>query len=1092
MKLTRQTSRPTDAAQYRGPPAGPMINEDNILAVDETPANLRPQTDAKAQPGMSVTRLAGAMAIGGGGLVLVGWAFDIPALKSVLPGWVTMMPNTAIAFILSGIALLFAGTSRPQLLSRLSQLCAWLVGLIGLLALTEYAFGWNPGFDQWLLREPAGPADILYPGRMAPDTALCFTSLAAGMEIARRARRRTGMFVASAILGLLVTMVACFETLSFFTPQLRLFGWSGWTMMALPTAALFAALSAAIVWRAWRDTLGLRLTQFASHFWWMSGCVGVLAIAFALSARSEAQVNRANEQRYRSFVLADELRQSSDDLTRMVRTYAMTGEPVYKHRYQDILDIRNGKQPRPEGYWKTSWNLMQAGSPEPLPQSRPAISLLELMRQAGFAEEEFRKLAQAAANSDELTSLEVAAMKLAESTGLNAGTDRARARLMLFDGRYHQAKAAIMKPIDEFFVMVDQRTLASVHTAENLASIFRYIFAAFGLGLMFMLWRTYLALGDIMGGGVDEVRAHIAKIGSGDFSSIIKVKDGRKNSVLGWLSAMQAKLITTARDRQQAEEALRRSAAEFRALAEAMPQMVWITRPDGWCIYFSRQWMDYTGLTLEESQGHGWNKPFHPEDQQRSRDAWQDATTTTGTYSIECRLRRADGVYRWWLIRGVPQRDAGGKILKWFGTCTDIHELKLAEDLVRQSEERYRSLIDNARDAVFTLATDGTLSSLNPAVETISGISRADWIGRSFASMVHPQDLPLAMEMFQRVLKGETAPVHELRGHPSLIHPPIMEMTLAPQKDERGRIIGALGIGRDITERKQAEQRLEQAHTQLLAVSRQAGMAEFATGVLHNVGNVLNSVNIASTCVADSLKKSKAVNLSKVAALLREHETDLGAFLTSDPQGKLIPGYLEELSGHLVSEKEAALKELAELQKNIEHIKSIITVQQDSAKRPRAPEMTNVMELVEDALQMNANGLARAGIHIIKEFEKVPPILTKQSQVLHILVNLVRNAKQACQTPNGREKRLTIRVSQQAGQVRIAVADNGSGISPENRAKIFTHGFTTKKDGHGFGLHSATLAAKEMGGSLTVHSNGPGLGAAFTLELPIEPKEVAA
>ena len=243
-----------------GPPAGAMTNEDNILVVDEAPASLKPQTGAKAQPWMSVNRLAGAMAICGGGLVLVGWAFHITALKSVLPGWVTMMPNAAIAFVLSGIALLFAGASRPKLLSRLSQFCGWLVGLIGLLTLIEYAFGWNPGFDQWLFRVPAGPAGILYPGRMAPDTALCFTLLAAGMEIARRARRRTGMFVASAILGLLVTMVAFFETLSYFTPHLRLFGWSGWTMMALPTAALFAALSAAIVWGAWRDTLGLRLS----------------------------------------------------------------------------------------------------------------------------------------------------------------------------------------------------------------------------------------------------------------------------------------------------------------------------------------------------------------------------------------------------------------------------------------------------------------------------------------------------------------------------------------------------------------------------------------------------------------------------------------------------------------------------------------------------------------------------------------------------------------------------------------------------------------------------------------------------------------
>ena len=554
---------------------------------------------------------------------------------------------------------------------------------------------------------------------------------------------------------------------------------------------------------------------------------------------------------------------------------------------------------------------------------------------------------------------------------------------------------------------------------------------------------------------------------------------------------MQAKLITTARDRQQAEEARHRSAEEFRALAEAMPQMVWITRPDGWNIYFTQQWMDYTGLTLEESLGYGWNKPFHPEDQQRAWDAWQHATATTGTYSVECRLRRADGVYRWWLIRGVPQQDAGGNILKWFGTCTDIHELKLAEleisrtnrELQRQQTE-LRVLFNLMPAMIWFKDTNNGILRVNQRVAEAAGKTVAEIEGKPSLE-IYPQDAARFYADDLEVMRsrapklGYVEAVRRAEGEILWV-----QTDKVPYYDKDGKVVGIVVMAQDITERKNAEAALEKAHQELVKASRQAGMAEFATGVLHNVGNVLSSVNLASNCVADSLKKSKAANLSKVVALLREHETDLGAFLTSDPKGKQLPGYLEQLSAHLVSEQEAALKELAQLQKNIEHIKSIITVQQDSAKKPRAPEVTNLMELVEDALKMNANGLARAGIHVIKEFEKVPPILTKKNQVLHILVNLVRNAREACRTTNGQENRLTIRVNQEAGRVRIAVADNGSGISPENLAKIFTHGFTTKKDGHGFGLHSATLAAKEMGGSLSVQSDGPGQGAAFTLELP--------
>jgi len=162
-----------------------------------------------------------------------------------------------------------------------------------------------------------------------------------------------------------------------------------------------------------------------------------------------------------------------------------------------------------------------------------------------------------------------------------------------------------------------------------------------------------------------------------------------KDGSFRWLSwrAVYSKddncTYATARDitvNKQQEEALRKSELEFRLLAEAMPQMVWITSPDGKNIYFNHRWVDYTGLTLKESHGDGWNKPFHPDDQQVAWDAWQQATENKGLYSLECRLRRADGVYKWWLVRGVPVLDEHGAVLKWFGTCTDIDEVKKSEE----------------------------------------------------------------------------------------------------------------------------------------------------------------------------------------------------------------------------------------------------------------------------------------------------------------------------------------------------------------------------------------------------------------------------
>jgi len=289
----------------------------------------------------------------------------------------------------------------------------------------------------------------------------------------------------------------------------------------------------------------------------------------------------------------------------------------------------------------------------------------------------------------------------------------------------------------------------------------------------------------------------------------------------------------------------------------------------------------------------------------------------------------------------------------------------------------------------------------------------------------------------------------------------------------------------DITDRKQAEDQLRETHKQLLILSRQAGMAEIATNMLHDVNNVLCSVNLASSMLASNLRNSKAASLSKVVKLLHEHEGDLGTFLTSDPRGKELPGYLAKLAGDLISEQTAALKDLDDLQKNIEHIKHVVTVQQSLAKAADSAEIVQIGELVEEALRMDGGAFAHHGLRIFREFAFTGPVVVVRHKVLQILLNLVGNAKQSCIESGAHNKQLTVRVSRVDGRIKIAIKDNGKGIAPENLTRIFKRGFTTKKDGHGFGLHGSAAAAKEIGGSLSVHSDGAGLGATFTLELPV-------
>jgi len=306
-----------------------------------------------------------------------------------------------------------------------------------------------------------------------------------------------------------------------------------------------------------------------------------------------------------------------------------------------------------------------------------------------------------------------------------------------------------------------------------------------------------------------------------------------------------------------------------------------------------------------------------------------------------------------------------------------------------------------------------------------------------------------------------------------------------PLRNDQGEIIGTFGVSKDVTKEKETELALESAQRALLDASRLAGMAEVATGVLHNVGNVLNSLNVSASVISAGLKQSKVDSLRKVSALMKEHTGDLGHFLTDDPKGKKVPEFLESLSQHSVAERDRLLAEAESLQRNVDHIKEIVSMQQSYATMVSIVEPLDAAALMEDSLRMNLGALARHSVAVFRDFRPAPPVLAEKAKVLQILVNLIRNAKYAADDGGREDKKLVLRISTTVqGRVQLTVVDNGIGIPAENLTRIFAHGFTTRVGGHGFGLHSSANAAKEMKGSLTVTSAGLGKGAAFTLELP--------
>lgn len=418
-------------------------------------------------------------------------------------------------------------------------------------------------------------------------------------------------------------------------------------------------------------------------------------------------------------------------------------------------------------------------------------------------------------------------------------------------------------------------------------------------------------------------------------------------------------------------------------------------------------------------------------------------------------------------------------------------QLTLSKDELQQRELLFRLIFEHAPVGISWKRADlGAHYHFNPTFCRILELPAPTLPDFSLlTAMLHPADAAKQAELSHLIESG--------RGNSYSVEQRYVRpdgqtvwgrLSVAVVRDQQGAIIQDIGILEDITSRKKAEGELADTYKNLVDVSRTAGMAEVATGVLHNVGNVLNSLNVSATIVATGLRQSKAEAFAKVAALLREHSADLAAFLTGDPKGKRVPEYIDSLAKHFVEERTRLLGETESLQHDVEHIKEIVAMQQAYATMVSTAEPMDPVALMEDSLRMNTTALNRHHVRVVREFQPVAPVLVEKGKAIQILVNLIGNAKYACTEGGATEKVMTLAIEPGGpGRVRLIVRDNGIGIAPENITRIFGHGFTTKATGHGFGLHSSANAAKEMKGSLSAQSDGPGRGATFILELPVAP-----
>ena len=410
-------------------------------------------------------------------------------------------------------------------------------------------------------------------------------------------------------------------------------------------------------------------------------------------------------------------------------------------------------------------------------------------------------------------------------------------------------------------------------------------------------------------------------------------------------------------------------------------------------------------------------------------------------------------------------------------------ELAVAHDELAASKSYVDNLLHSMADTLVVIDARMVIGSVNRALLILLGYQEDELVGQR-PGKIFGQELAHGSIIETLLRDGSISNVETAYfAKDGRIIPTSCSGSL--MQDEHGQFQGMVCVAQDITHRRRMEEEKRQLNERLVETSRRLGMAEVASSVLHNVGNILNSINVSVGLMTRTLKQSLVGDVGRISKMLQEHSLGLGPYLSLDPKGKQIPNYLAQLGDHLAEESRITLKEVESLNEKLEHVKHCVAMQQGMAKAGGLHEMVALGNLMEQALTINSAALERHCIDVIRDYADIPAVVVDKHQVVQILVNLIRNAMQAMQSKE--QRLLTLRIGYAEGQdqmVRLQVADTGTGVHRDNLTRIFAQGFTTKTDGHGFGLHSGALMAKNMGGALSVQSDGEGCGATFTLDLP--------
>ena len=544
-------------------------------------------------------------------------------------------------------------------------------------------------------------------------------------------------------------------------------------------------------------------------------------------------------------------------------------------------------------------------------------------------------------------------------------------------------------------------------------------------------------------------------------------------------------------DLKRAEIALLNSQQRYRKLYEDTPAMLYASNAQGEIVSVTQHWLTVMGYNRSEVIGRRATDFFTPESHRFALEQVFPNFNRDGyCHSIPLQMVQKKGEIIDILFSAIAERDSDGRINRSLAVLVDVTARNRADTALQRKNAEFEAIIRALPDAIIYASCEYNIMFVNPGFNRIFGLEAEEVLGTPLSTLhADPQQTAQALATPTTKTSAYETDYQRRCGE----HFAGQTVTM-PISDVSGKPLGFLYIIRDVSKYKSDQQERQRLQTQLMQASRLAGQTEIATGILHNVGNALANVNLSISLLSEILTRSRLTGLDRANTLIAQHGNDLSNFLSQHPQGRKLPVYLQTLAKHLHSEHEQLMHEARELHTHIEHVKRIIAQQQNFARGSgnASLEPTKLDELINEALQFSLS--SHPEIIIKRRFVALPLLLIDRHRIMQILLNLFNNAKQALQQQQSPGQIDVDLAQSEPAWLTITVTDNGPGIKTEHLARIFSYGFTTKANGHGFGLHASANTATEMNGSLNCRSDGPGQGACFILRLPyrvVSPAKVA-